>query len=83
MTDNTEALRMVMTAVVNSNPVPEEEKQWTTSELTEEFEVLAFIAPFVVVKRKSDGVKGSLMFKDMPRVYFSWQEAYSYENIHR
>jgi hypothetical protein len=41
--------------------------------LQEEFEVLGFVAPFVVVRRKSDGQKGSLMFQHRPRFYFSFR----------
>jgi hypothetical protein len=43
--------------------------QWNTQELQEDYEVLGFSAPFVVVVRKSDGVKGSLYFSGRPRVY--------------
>lgn len=45
---------------------------WDTKQLTEEFEVLGFAAPFVVVKRRSDGQKGSLEFTHRPRFYFGW-----------
>ena len=45
---------------------------WDTSELTQSFDVTGFIAPFVVVRRKSDGVKGSLEFQHNPRFYFSF-----------
>jgi hypothetical protein len=47
---------------------------WTPSELARDFKVLGFMAPFVVVERKSDGVKGSLTFLHSPRFYFGWQE---------
>jgi len=50
------------------------EKTWTTKELQEEFEVIGFQAPFVVVKRLSDNVKGSLQFQHMPRIYFNFVE---------
>lgn len=50
------------------------EKTWTTAEMQEEFEVLGFQAPFVTVRRKSDGVLGSLEFVANPRKYFGWQE---------
>lgn len=50
-------------------------KVWTTDEMREEFDVLGFGAPFVVVRRKSDGKKGSLEFQHMPRFYFNWAEA--------
>jgi len=46
---------------------------WTTTELQREFEVIGFAAPFVVVRRKSDGAVGSLEFQHHPRVYFSWK----------
>lgn len=47
---------------------------WTTEELQEDFEVLSFAAPFVVVRRKSDGALGSLEFTHSPRTYFGWKE---------
>jgi hypothetical protein len=46
---------------------------WSTAEMREEFELLGFMAPYVVAKRKSDGQKGSLEFVHMPRFYFNWQ----------
>ena len=42
-------------------------------ELTVEFEVQGFLAPFVVVIRKGSGVKGSMMFQDYPRFYFDFK----------
>jgi len=47
----------------------------TTDEVREKFEVLSFMAPFVMVKRKSDGAKGTLQFTHMPRFYFDFCEA--------
>lgn len=44
----------------------------TTEQMRAEYEVIGFAAPFVVVRRKSDGAKGSLMFSHMPRFYFGW-----------
>lgn len=46
---------------------------WDTDELREEFEVLGFGAPFVVVRKRSTGEKGSLEFCHSPRYYFNWQ----------
>lgn len=46
---------------------------WTTDELTEDFEVVGFAAPIVVVKRRDTGEKGSLEFQHNPRFYFNWQ----------
>lgn len=50
------------------------EQTWDTQQLQEDFEVLGFLAPFVVVKRRSDGKKGTLEFKHSPRVYFGFRE---------
>ena len=48
---------------------------WNTSELQRDFEVQGFSAPFVVVKRRSDGKRGSLEFQHSPRYYHSFAEA--------
>lgn len=50
----------------------EGEKTWSTDEMREEFETIGFSAPFVVVRRKSDGVRGTLEFRHSPRVYFGF-----------
>jgi len=46
---------------------------WNTEDLQRDFEVVSFMAPFVIVKRRSDGVKGSLKFTHSPRAYFGWE----------
>lgn len=46
---------------------------WDTEGLRRDFEVLGFMAPFVVVRRRSDGVRGSLAFSHNPRVYFDFK----------
>ena len=46
---------------------------WNTEELQRDFEVLAFAAPYVVVQRKADGTKGSMMFQHYPRFYFAFE----------
>jgi hypothetical protein len=38
------------------------------------FEVKGFMAPYVIVRRKSDDAVGSLEFQHEPRYYFSFQE---------
>lgn len=55
-----------------ANPLPAHQC-WTTSEMTEEFTVHSFAAPFCYVTRKSDGVSGWLEFTHMPRWYFNFQ----------
>jgi hypothetical protein len=71
MTDPTEDLRREQLPIVNTSPVPEG-PTWTTDQLTEEFEVIGFLAPYVAARRRADGVVGTLLFKHSPRVYFGW-----------
>ena len=47
--------------------------RWTTTELQEDFEVIGFQAPYAVVVRKADKVKGSVKFQHSPRVYFGFK----------
>ena len=49
-------------------------KVWSTQELSQDFEVLGFMAPLVVVRRKADGVRGSLEFQHSPRFYFNFKK---------
>ena len=81
MSDPTEfARRSMVYDQQGSGPTPREvlEKTygrvWDTRELTEEFEVIGFLAPFVCVRRKSDGQQGSLSFQPSPRLYFDFVE---------
>jgi hypothetical protein len=46
---------------------------WNSDQLRQDFEVLGFGAPLVVVRRRSDGVLGSLKFQHEPRLYFSFK----------
>jgi hypothetical protein len=46
---------------------------WDTEELARDFAVEGFAAPFVVVVRKIDQVKGSLQFQHSPRFYYAFQ----------
>lgn len=84
--DDTENIRREMVYEINSQVESDDEqaertrlealhgKVWSTNELSDDFEVLGFMAPFVVVRRKSDGKKGSLEFQHLPRFYFNFQE---------
>ena len=77
--DVTEAMRREMLAWINREPQTIEELRyrhgaaWSTATLVQDFEVLGFAAPLVVVKRRIDGQLGSLFFQHQPRVYFGWQ----------
>jgi hypothetical protein len=48
-------------------------EKWNTEQLREQFEVHSFLAPFVIVTRKSDGVKGTVKFTPDPRWYFDFE----------
>ncbi len=53
---------------------PANEQTWDTTQLQEDFSVIGFSAPYVVVIRKADGVKGTLEFIHALRVYFDFTE---------
>jgi hypothetical protein len=80
MTDPTEELRRERLIEINAAPGTREALEavhgqvWDTSQLAEDFEVIGFLAPVVVVRRRSDGVQGTLEFQHSPRMYFGWQE---------
>lgn len=44
-------------------------------ELRQQYQVVAFLAPYVQVERISDGVVGTMKFTHSPRLYFGFQEA--------
>ena len=79
MIDETETIRRQLLVEINSEPGSRAALEaqygqvWATQELSQDFEVIGFMAPFVVVKRKADGVKGSLSFQHSPRFYFGFQ----------
>jgi hypothetical protein len=50
------------------------DRKLTTEELREEFEVLNFSAPYVMVRHKATGQKGSMMFEHNPRIYYGFAE---------
>lgn len=69
-----EAKRMLLTQLINDGGIPAsyDGPLWDTTELQRDFEVQGFAAPFVVVKRRSDGLRGTLTFTHSPRVYFDF-----------
>ena len=73
MLDATENLRRAM--IASGHPVracAEAERTWNTGQLQEDFEVISFAAPLVIVRRKSDGKMGSMEFTHHPRAYFNF-----------
>lgn len=78
MSDPTESIRRQRLAEINAEPGSREALEseygqvWDTDQLREDFDVLGFLAPYVVVRRKSDGAKGSLEFQNSPRFFYSF-----------
>jgi len=78
-TDETVGIRAKMLVEINSKEAGRAELEaeygqcWSTDEMEQDYEVLGFAAPLIVVQRRSDGVKGSLLFKHQPRFYFRFQ----------
>ena len=76
MHDPTENIRRRMVAKINADPGSREAlsavygEVYDTAEMQEAFTVEAFMAPFVIVTRKSDGKRGSLLFQHHPRFYY-------------
>ena len=83
--DETEGIRRVAVAVINSQVESEDEQAerarleaihgqvWNTEEVSRDFEIEGFLAPFVVAYRKSDRQKGLLTFQHNPRFYFAFE----------
>ena len=70
ITDNTQNEKAIEKARLIG--IHGENNVFDTTELQEQFEVIGFDAPFCVVRRKSDGIKGSMEFQHTPRFYFDF-----------
>jgi hypothetical protein len=64
--DSKEAERLRLEAIHGKGNV------WDTGELSQQFAVQSFAAPFCFVKRKSDGQPGIVEFQHSPRLYFGF-----------
>lgn len=71
--DDIEEARQKIQSSINSGETAPEGQTWTTEEMQRDFEVMGFLAPFVVVRRRLDGQVGSLAFRHSPRIYFGWK----------
>jgi hypothetical protein len=76
--DPTEEIRRQRQLEINAAPGSREALEahygqvWDTDQLRADFDVIGFMSPLVVVRRKSDGAKGSLEFQHDPRLYFNF-----------
>lgn len=76
MSDPTEGIRRQMVGqmdVALEAAIDRGETPMTTEAMRRAYEVVGFLAPFVMVNRKSDGARGTLMFTHNPRWYFGWE----------
>lgn len=79
MDDDTKQQRIALTAELNAVAGSREalEQQygevWDTQQLSAAFEVEGFLAPFAAVRRRADGVRGSVTFQHWPRYYFAFE----------
>jgi hypothetical protein len=79
MSESFDAARRARLAEINAAPQPREGLEaaygrvWDAQELARDFEVIGYLAPFVVVRRRADGVLGSLEFQASPRFYFAFR----------
>ena len=70
MTDITENIRRALVAEQQEQgPLTREQLEaeygqvWDTNEMSRDFEAEGFMAPYVIVKRRNDGVLGTLEFQ--------------------
>lgn len=80
MIDLLDQAHTAITEAIATTPLPAElvglvapgEDYWTTEQMRERFTVEGFAAPYVIVRRKSDGQPGVLSFTHQPRYYYDW-----------
>lgn len=79
MKDDTQDTRRKLQAAINAAAAERSlleqryGRVWDAPELAKEFIVLEFAAPFAVVRRRTDGKLGSVLFQHHPRFYFAFQ----------
>lgn len=76
--DESEEVRRRLVSEINPKEIERGELEklhgqvWDTNELRGDFEVDGFLAPYIVVRRRADGVRGTLLFQHWPRFYWGW-----------
>lgn len=79
-TQEAERIRRKMQKAINEDALPLEELKlrhgqvWTLAELQQQFEIIGFGAPLVVVRRRVDNKLGTVIFQHAPRFYWGWAE---------
>lgn len=83
--DPTESIRRARVVELNQGLTQDEKTRlealqaqygqvWNLAQLREEYEIIGFMAPYVVVRELATGKKGSMEFTHMPRFYFNYVE---------
>jgi hypothetical protein len=78
MSDQTETIRRSMVQQINTVPGDRERleaqhgKVWDTQQLQTDFKVMGFAAPLIVVRVRTTGQKGTLLFQHSPRLYWGF-----------
>jgi len=49
-------------------------KVWTPEDFGHEFEIIGLFVSPMIVRRISDGARGTIEFQDSPRYYFNFRE---------
>jgi hypothetical protein len=79
MSDTTETTRRSLVQQINTDAGDRERLEerhgrvWDTQELQNDFEVLQFAAPLIVVRQRTTGQMGSMFFQHQPRFYWGFQ----------
>jgi hypothetical protein len=79
MSDTTETIRRSLVQQINTDAGDRERLEekhgrvWDTQQLQEDFEVLQFAAPLIVVRQKITGQMGSMFFQHQPRFYWGFK----------
>ena len=88
MNDNTESARKIHMFLINAGYSDNEIERyqelvntygknnvWTSDQISQDFNIEGFMAPYVVGTRRADNVRGSLAFTHSPRFYFDFKPA--------
>ena len=79
MNDETEQFRRAEVARINAEAAERTALEvrhgqvWNTAQLQADFIAESFAAPFIIVRRKSDGQRGTLTFQHSPRFYWGFE----------
>jgi hypothetical protein len=57
----------------SSDAATANEQQWTAEELADEFDLLGLFVSPTIVRRKADGMRGTIRFKGNPRLFFDFR----------